>query len=452
VIRRFVQALAVMVAAVTFFAPAQAGAAETETTELGGYQGVAAASGIHVLYNPAGLLPLPPPVDIGAPDALTTIATGPATFARASVLDPGALLASPDVLLGLAVPGYPAGTVPAYPFRISAESGAGPPRVESNPGPGLNARVAAEPSESTAQASMPAADAPAVAVVASSSALTTTKADESTVTVRARTKTTGINVLGLIEIDSVVTDITATSTGGPTKLAGGTTVLGAKVLDQAVTIDEAGVHQKPGAKPLLPLGLAGLTGNLNSQLKQLGIQIAVAGPVKLAGGNTGELASTGLRIDLNFSTQSVPALVALLDSLPPIDNPIPGAPVGPEDLIAAAKAVHLTSIEIGRGFVSLSARQAAVFDDETPLESEELPSLALVPSFELPDAPIALTPGGPRTVLRGTPAAAFPPGTGVGALILLALIAVPFIGELIARACGAVLATDESEICTWEER
>ncbi len=450
--RRVLQGVLLVVAAVAFVAPSTGAGADTSS--LGGFQGVAAASGVHALYNPAGLLPLPPPVDLGAPDAYTTIATGPATFARASVADPGALLASPDVLLGLAVPGYPAGSVPPYPYRISAESGVGSPSAESTPGPGLNARVSAQPGESSAEASMPVAHAPAIATFGTSSALGTTKTDDTTVTVHARTKTSGINVLGVIAIDSLLTDLTATSTGGATKLAGGTTVSGAKVLGQSVIIDEDGVRQKPGAKPVLPLGLGALTGTLNDQLKQLGIQITVAGPVKLAGGNTGELGSTGLRIDFNFSTQSVALLEQLLNSLPPIDNPVPGAPVGPEDLIAAAKAHHLTSIEIGRGLVSLSARSAAVFDDPAPIEDDALPDLSLAPSFfdVAPSAPIALTPGAPRSVLRATRTGTLPPATGVGALILLALLAVPFVGELIARGSVAVLATNESEICTWEER
>ena len=448
--RRCAPVFLLFVVAAVFLGPPTWSSADA--TSLGGYQGTAAASGIHALYNPQGLLPLPPPVDLGSPDAYTTIATGPATFARASVADPGDLLASPDVLLGLAVPNYPSGTVPSYPYRVSAGSGVGEPRAESNPAPGLNARVSADPSESKAEAYMPAADAPAVATIGSVSAVATTQTDDTTVTVAARTKTSGINVLGLIAIDSIVTDLKATSVGSGTKLSGGTTVTGASVMGMPVTIDADGVHQKPGSNPTLPLGLGSLTGSLNDQLKQVGIRVTLAGPVKLAGSNSGQLGSTGLRIDFTFGADTVPGLVSLLDSLPPLDNPVPGAPVGPEDLIAAAKAHHLVSIEIGRGLVSLSARQAAVFDDAIVSSDDiALPDLALAPSFDLAP-PVALTPGAPRRVIGGTKASAIPAATGVGALILLALLAAPLLGELIARGSGAVLAEDESEICTWEER
>jgi hypothetical protein len=40
----------------------------------------------------------------------------------------------------------------------------------------------------------------------------------------------------------------------------------------------------------------------------------------------------------------------------------------------------------------------------------------------------------------------------VGALVLLALLAHPFIGQLLARGCAAVLAPGRSESCSWEER
>src|SRR3546814_10843763 len=101
--------------------------------ELGGYQGRASASGMHLFYTPEGLLPVPSLIDIGAPNSLATIASGPSTFARASTADPGDLLANPDALLALVSSEYPQGLIPAYPYRASATSGFGAPIKESNP-------------------------------------------------------------------------------------------------------------------------------------------------------------------------------------------------------------------------------------------------------------------------------------------------------------------------------
>src|SRR5690349_18509325 len=108
--RRLRLALIVLVAG-SFLGTTRAGDAQSAPTPtLGGFQGTASASGLHVLYNPSGLLPIPPLVDIGAPDAYVTIASGPTTFARASVLDPGDLVANPDALLSLFSADYPSGT------------------------------------------------------------------------------------------------------------------------------------------------------------------------------------------------------------------------------------------------------------------------------------------------------------------------------------------------------
>jgi hypothetical protein len=99
--------------AAAFLEGAPSGAQTAGT--LGGYQGTAASSGVHAFYNLGNILPTPPPVDLAVPDTLATIASGPSTFARASVADPGDLLANPDVVLSLASAAYPAGTLPPNP-------------------------------------------------------------------------------------------------------------------------------------------------------------------------------------------------------------------------------------------------------------------------------------------------------------------------------------------------
>ena len=194
---------------------------------FGGFEGSAIASGLHVRYNAGDILPIPPPVDLGTPDALATIASGPSTFARASVADPGDLLANPEAFLALASADYPVGTLPAYPYRVSAASGVGQPVAEVSAAPGLDARVEVTDSGSRAQASMPAFVAPALVNIGSLSSVSTTTTDGTSVAVHARTQVSGINILDVIQIDSLVTDVNATSDGADTKVSGGTTVTGA---------------------------------------------------------------------------------------------------------------------------------------------------------------------------------------------------------------------------------
>jgi hypothetical protein len=453
--RRTIQLLLAVVVASSFLGPALPGDTEEAPAGLGGYRGSAAASGLHARYNLGDILPLPPPVDIGAPDALSTISSGPQTFARASVLDPGDLLSNPDALLVLASPDYPAGTVPAYPFRITATSGLGAPTAESNPGPGLQARVNADDTGSGARATMPALDAPAVARIGSMTARTTTRTDGSSVMVDARSDISGINVLGLVTIDSVVTELSATSDGNETTFTGGTRVVGAEVLGSPVTIDADGVHQAPGSPTLLHGLLGQLTGPLNDLLAGVGIRITLAGPVELSGGRAGQLGSDGLRIDFELSETTVPALAALIDAVPPLENPIPGAP-SIEDILFFARARHLVSIELGRGLVALEARPSASFAPVTPIPTPRAPTLPPVlsglPDLVLPPAAPITTPpvAQPPALIADVPE--LPPGSSVGALVLLALLAHPFIGQLLARGCAAVLAPGRSESCSWEER
>lgn len=450
VVRALRVGLGLMVAA-SFFEGAPSGAQDAGT--LGGYQGSASASGLHAFYNLGNILPTPPPVDLSVPDALATIASGPSTFARASVADPGDLLANPDVVLSLASAAYPAGTLPPYPYRVSASSGTGSPSAEVSPVPGLAARVEVTDGGSRATATLPVVDAPAVATFGTVTATATTETDGSTVTVHSRTRTSGFNVVGVIAIDSITTDLTATSTGGATKLSGGTTVAGATVLGMPVTIDGTGIHPAGASDPVLGPVLQALTATAILGLQQAGISVTLSAPVKIAGGSTGSLATAGLQVDLELSDRTLPDLAKLIDAIPPIDNPLPGTP-GIEDVLTIARAKHLVSIQVARGAVSLAARPAVDFPaSSAPVDSGgsfDVPSSS--PGIDLPSADVPGTtssPGAQRPVRSDRP---IPAGAGIGSLVLLALLAVPFIGDRLGAAAQAILTADDTDLCAWEER
>jgi hypothetical protein len=402
---------------------------------LGGYAGRAAASGLQATYAPEGLIPTGPPIDLGAPDALATIASGPSTFARASAADPGDLLANPDALLTLASSDYPSGTIPAYPYRVSASSGVGEPSAESNPAPGLQARVNATPNGSSARATMPALAAPAVATVGSMASTATTRLEGATVTVHARSELNGIDVLGgLLHIESLVTDLTASSSGTSTKLEGGTTVTGATVMEQPVTIDEKGVRGTVGGV------------DANTLLRSAGITVTLPGPVDLDGEESGQRASTGLRIEIGVSDEQVPGLSDVLGGLPAL-------PAFVEDLLAAARARHLVRMELGRGIVDLAAREVASFTTPAPLTPSLAPPIAppaVAPAAPLPE-PVAPEAEAPATEAP-TPVSdvgELSLGTGVGALAILLLLVQPFVGAQLARI-GALQLADTQEACTWQ--
>lgn len=448
-----------------------AGEAGAPAPSLGGYEGRAHSSGMHVFYNPAGVLPITAPVNLGAPDALATITSGPSTFGRAAVLDPGDLLVNPDALLTQLDPSYPAGTLPPYPFRISATSTFGEPAVSSRPAPGLEADVEATPEGSTARASTAGFDAPAIANLGSMSSSATTEFDGSTITVRARTEVADFDLLGLLTIDSIVTEVVATSSGDGTEVSGGTTIGGASLLGEEVNIDENGIHPKPDGdgkqppsllEPLLGPVREVLLPEVTDLLEQAGIRISVPGPVKAEGETTGELGVTGLRIDIEVSNETFPVISQLSDLLPPLENPIPGAP-GIEDLLALAQARHLVALDVGRAQVALTASPSfepppfeAPTDDfaaaptnlpSTSASDSLLPAPSTAPATPAePSTPNVATPG--PSISTETPAGSL--GAGIGALALLALLLQPFLGDRLARATGAVLATGPADTCPLE--
>jgi hypothetical protein len=461
----------VLSAAVALLGLTDAGAQEAPPA-LGGYQGTAASSGLNVYYLPQGALPLETLLDLSAPDALATITSGPTTFARASAADPGDLLASPETLLTNASPDYPAGTVPNYPYRVSATSGYGAPTAQSEPAPGLRAAVEAGEKGSAARATMPRAEAPAVATFGSMSAQSTTSTDGSTVTVHVKTMMSDFNLLGMLVIDSVVTDLTATSDGTATKLTGGTTISGASVLGTPVTIDEKGIHGSPEDAPD-PSGVGGLIGSigsasnplaevlagadgLNEVLSEAGIRVTVARPVEQTAGTEGQRSSGGLRIDFELSGETAPILVTLTDLLPPIEPVAPGAP-GVEDLVAFARANHLTRLEVARGMVSLAATPGFTYEPLPVASPIDGGTVGFTPVSDLPvaaPAADATAPGPSSTPVATTPATAVPDvpfGAGVGALAALALLVQPFLGARLARFSTAVLAAGDTAGCPLEE-
>lgn len=443
-IKRAMAFVAVLASSVAWGAGADA-EVRTQAVVLGGIRGSAASSGLHVTYAPKGLLPTGPPVDLGSPDTLATITTGPVTFARAGVAYPGDLLANPDALLSQATAQYPTGTIPQWPFRITASSAVGEPVVEQNPAPGLTSRAEARDDGSRSIASMPGVDAPAIASVGSITSESTTKTDDATVTARSKVRATGFDLLGVVKIDSIVSDFTGVSDAVAAKFTGVTTVTGATVMGRKVTIDSDGVKARAKNAP-----------DLNAILAKAGIKISVVDVVTSKAGAAGVREGAGLRIDFDFSTRTVPQLQALIEGLPSIPNPIPGAP-GVADLLAIAQARQVASITLAGASVSVDARPAAEFDAPLPDLGDDFDSLIpsvsagfddfgsvspLLPSTQVPRvvSPSATTPASSTTPL----------GRGIGGFLLLALLVQPLLGWRLARGSASLLGAAGPE-CSEEE-
>ena len=434
---------------------------------LGGYEGKAHSSGIHAFYNPEGLLPTAAVLDAGSPDALATISSGPTTFARAAVVDPGDLLVNPDALLAQADPSYPGGTIPAWPYRISANSTVGEPVAESRPAPGLEARVEATDTGSRSQARTAAGSAPPLVRAGSVASESTSSFDGTAVEVRARTQVSDFDLLGLLHIDSIVTEVVARSAGDDTTVEGATTITGATFMDQPVIIDGEGMRVDPDAEepavPLLGQLKQATPEEVATALQDAGIRVTLPGTVEQDGETAGSIGTTGLRIDFELSERTAPIIGQIADALPPLESPIPGAP-GLADAIVFLRATHLVALDVGRAEASLTTRpafQAPALTPPAPSASPSLSGGSSAPGPALSPA-IARTPTPAATPsLGGGPVAAAPAsndvpaaslGAGIGALALLALLVQPFFGRRIAQAGAAVLATGPVDTCPLEAR
>lgn len=441
--------------------------AQTSDEVLVGIQGLGHASGIYITYNLGGVLPVASPVDSAAPDALATMSSGPSTFARAGVFDPGDLLASPDTAASLlGFPGYEPGTIPPFPYRIQATSGFGEPAAESNPAPGLRAYVEALAESSVSFASAGESSAPGLFSVGGVTTTASTLTDGATVTAYAKTEVTGINLFDVVKIESLVTEVVATSQGSTVTVSGGSTIGGATLMGQAVVIDGEGVHPEDdgGNAPLLGGLSKSLTEQASELLSEAGITITAGGTVDQASGDEGFLSATGLKVVLDIDGRSLPLLsdvFELFDQLP-ITPQVPGAPVQLADLLEVVRANNIFQIDFGRAEVALATRTAPpipAFEPTTPtFPSSPTPTTPIVtptPSISsggptLPAATPTTPVTSPTANVGGTPVAVPPAqvissptptsGHALGTIVVLALLAQPFLGRWLSRFGQRVLA------------
>lgn len=428
--------------------PARAVGPESTRT-IGGFEGTAAGSALRVVYNPSGLLPIPPPVDLSSPDVLATIASGPSSFARASIADPGDLLANPDALFAAGSEDYPAGAIPPYPFRISANSGSGEPTVRLAPAPGLESSVSAQASGSQADASTPRTAVPAIVTVGSARSHAATHTDGKTVSVEASSSLSDFDLLGLLTITSVSTELSATSDGTETTTTGGTVITGAELLGQPVIIDADGIHPQKGARGTESAAVK----SANEALTALGLRVTVASPIQQESPTAGQLLSAGLRIDLEVSNRTYPQIGDVLDELPPLPTLVPGAP-GPDDLLALARARHLATVAVGQAHVTLGVRAAgSVVEDQpfvfgdVPLDGPGSGSVG----FGAPGVPIIESPSSkPIGAATSGDAASTSFATGIGAIAVLGLLLQPLLADRISRGATTLLASHPTDVCPRE--
>lgn len=342
-------------------APAQSAPA------LGGYEVDTRATGLRVGYDVPGSLAVSPVLDAGAPEAQSRLATGPVGNSISSLAYPGPLILGIGPLLAAAGREPPV-PLPDYPLLVEATS-SGQTEIRDETAAGSSMYAFAEQNVVEAVTTLAGAGPDDVLGYGSSESRTSGEATDVAVGRVRASMSDIVAIAGLLRIDSVVTELSATSDGASATSEGRTVVTGATFAGQPITIDRDGVRfvdepEAPGG-PLAELGavvdpLSALlvqildqSGSLNDALDASGIAIRLADPRSIEAGSTAERVSEGLVIEYDQQLGAT-ELASVFDLIPLLPD-VPGSPMGPNDFVQLLQARQVSSVAIAPAGVSVSA-------------------------------------------------------------------------------------------------
>lgn len=464
-------ALVLVPAALGLGASPGAGAQEATdpSSAFGGFTAGGRANGVQFTYDVPNVFPLPSPLfQASMPEAATTFQSGPSATALGSVAYPGNVIANLPAVVAQGAP-EAASFVPPYPIVTRADHPAGPPEAGQDVGTATS-RVRANELFSEAVTTMGGGDLPPFVRIGAITTSARSGFVNELVESRSRIELTGVDLLfGLLQIDSIVTDLVATTDGATAASAGGTTASGVTFLGLPATIGPDGISvAQPSAPtdpgPLTPLvdGIGDLTpladnlraaveplnqalqqvlGTTNATVDQLlaasGISIRTMAPFESIDGASAERTANGLVIEMVYDGSGDNPLAQLIAAIPSDQLPgegIPGFPINtsPQALVNLMKETHITGIALAYGNVNTEATPA--FEFEMP----DLPSLGGLPLGGTPGVaggggfptagfatPAPSLPAAPTTAagvpVTGAPAGAVGAGAGAAAVILALL-------------------------------
>lgn len=389
-----------------------------QSDSLGGFTLSARGNAFLIRYDCVGCLAVSPLFETTTPESQTSLIAGPIGSATSSLGYPGPIIVGFEQLLaqsglyeqfGFETPP----DLPDYPIIATART-SGPNDVRDDRTVPVGVMEAhAEGAETRAVTTAGGAGSDAVLAfggVRSEAASTATGTADSTASVSV----SEISIAdGLITIESVASELLATSDGEAASSSGGTTITGVNVLGLPAVLDEDGLRfeEPPSDAPTSGLGaIVSELSPLNQALRQItdqfgsvgellaeaGITISLTEPSEVVDGAEVSRATQGVTIELagNLSETELAPLFALI---PLIDAP-EGFPAGPSDLVQLLQSPHINTISIGRAEVSASATPP--FDLDLPPFEPNIPTLSAV-------APAPASPSPPPPA--GTPPAAVTP-------------------------------------------
>ena len=364
-------------------------------TTFGGFALQSSGEGMTFTYNSPGLIPgTPSPLFAASlPESMTNMDSGPSGYALASLVYPGPLVA--DLPSVLALGGVPnANQIPSYPVRSQAYYPAGPTDASQDLGTGRE-QVSAAEKTSHAQTVYGAMQLPPLMTAGSVVSTSDSEVADDQVVTRTRVELSNVDIaLGVIHMDSIVTDLVATSNGTDAATDGTTTVSGVKVLGHPATIDATGVHLEPealrsspsssssSASPLDPLTqavqpavdplnklltdtLGSANEDVNSLLAQGGISVQLIQPNEVKKGADASRLASGVLVTITYNGSTEPVLSNILNLIPVESLPSQGVgPIpfsSPQSIVVALKATHIESIGFAAGSVHAAATPPYTF-------------------------------------------------------------------------------------------
>lgn len=406
------RSLAGLVLAGFLLATGASGSARAQTAtgsaadQFGGYKLNARGNGFLFSFDSPNLLPVGSPLfELGLPEAQATGANGPDRYALASLAYPGAILADLPSVIAQSGQNVP---LPPYPIRTQSYYPSGPTSQRQEIATAQMETVTSE-GASDATARYTAADLQSFFSTGGITVQAHVGVEDGQVVSRLRSEISGVNVLGVLTIDSVVTDIVANSNAQDAATEGTTTVTGARFLGLPVTIDADGVHftqdtsqptttTQPGPlAPLLgnlpPLDLGGglqpvatavsslitqvvgATGSVNDLLAQAGISVKLLSPLEVKDGAQASRTANGLLIEIRYNGRTEPLVSQLLGAVPsdqlPSDSLIPQVPLNtsPQALFNLLKETYVVDLALASGAVAVQASAPFAFSPTSGVSS-----------------------------------------------------------------------------------
>jgi hypothetical protein len=464
-------------------------AEDADVDQFGGFIVSARGNGFQLTYDSPGLLPTGSPIfQLSVPEALATLNSGPVGYALGSFAFPGPLVA--DLGAALAASGNDYG-IPPYPVRAEAFYPSGP--TEASEGDqGTEMTAVTEFADSFAHTSFSGLQFGPAAFVGSSTSVSQSVIEGDQLVARSRTFVSDVTLFGgIMAIDSVVTDLVATSNGTDSTSDGSTTVSGVTVLGLPAVIDGDGIRfvddptADPGDNPvggpvddalggaLDPvedglteavdplnqlLGELGIAGDdaLQQLFEQSGIEVQLMDPVATSDGGTSERTANGLSITMNYDGSNTPVLTDLLSLVPssalPPENVGP-IPFSPQAMFNLLKETHITGVALAPANVTTAATPAFEFepsdiDIDVPALGGDVPSASggagSSPAGGFETATPDLPPAGAGQTVASTPASSgqgLPLGDAIPALMALGvLLGSPFFAAGSRRLADNTLA------------